>query len=146
MITAGSGGHMRAPSASTATGRHIATVIGPGVRLTVGRGLVTSRGAGRRITTVVGFTTTITGRGARAASFTKSEVGGARRWSRLSSTSRLVITCAGIRWTITSEIRIRDAIATTIVTGIRVMVDQTEDRTTADRMMEDRTVTRRGVV
>src|SRR5215213_3528999 len=136
MTTAGSGGHVRAPSASTTTGLRIATVIGRGVRLTVGRGLVTSRGAGHRITTVVGYITTTTGHGARAASSRESGVGGVPRWSRSFSTSRLAITYAGTRWTITREIHIRDAIATTIVTGIRTMAEET-----ADQMMEDITIT-----
>src|SRR6476660_6462043 len=77
--TAGSGGQIRVRSASTTIGRRIATVIGPGARRTAGRGLVTKHGDGRRITTVAGFTTTIIGRGVRAASSTDTGVGGARR-------------------------------------------------------------------
>ena len=120
-ITAGSGGHTRACSTPTLIGRHIATVIGPGVRLMVGRGWETSRGVGRRITTAVGSFTTATGPGRRAASSTGTVVGGGlRSWlsSRLISRSETI--SAGIRFRIISAIRIRGITGITI--GILVMV------------------------
>ena len=86
-------------------GRRIVTDSGSGVRRTAGRGLVTNRGVGRRITTGVGYITTTGGRGCQEISSTASEVGGGRRSSY--STSRLVMTFVGIRYRITSGIRIR---------------------------------------
>ena len=64
------------------TGRPIVMAIGSGFRHTVGPGWARNRGAGRLITTVVGSTTTTTGRGVREASITGIAAGGGRRWSR----------------------------------------------------------------
>lgn len=100
-------------------GRRIATVIGSGVLLTVGRGLGTSLGVGRRITSGAGFITTTHGRGCRAVSLIYDAVGGGLRSSRLCRwTSRLVMTFVGIRCRTTSAIRIR--IITDIMIGVRL--------------------------
>src|SRR5437868_10220676 len=113
--TAGSGVPTPAPLPATATGRLIVTETGSGVRRMAGRGLVTSLGAGRLITTAVGSTSTITGRGVRAAGFITIAVGGDRRSSRLCrSTSRSQTLSAGIRSRITSAIRTRITIVTVI--------------------------------
>ena len=84
-------------------------VIGRGFRRTVGPGSGMNRGVGRRITTAAGSFTTTTGPGCRAASFTRSEVGGG---PRSSLSSRLIslseTTSAGIRCRTTSGIRIHD--------------------------------------
>ena len=69
-------------------------VIGPGVRLTDGRGLVTSRGVGRLITTAAGSTTTTIGPGVRTVSTIAIVAGGVPRLSR--SISLLGITSHGI--------------------------------------------------
>jgi hypothetical protein len=69
-----------------------------------------NRGAGRPITTAAGFTTTITGRGVRAADFNETEVGGGLRWSRL--TSPTATTFAGIHCHITSVTHARAGIVT----------------------------------
>ena len=89
-----------------------------------------SRGAGRLITMAVGSTTTITGRGVRAAGFITIAVGGDRRSSRLYLlTSRLEMTSAGIRCRITSAIHTRAIMVITI--DDRATADHTTDQTSA---------------
>jgi hypothetical protein len=106
-------------------GRRIVSAVGPGCRLTAGRGLDTSPGDGRLITTAVGSITTTTGPGRRAAITFASAVGGGPRWWR--STSHSATTSAGIRCRTIKEIRIRVTIAVTIVidTGIGMVIDET---------------------
>ena len=62
------------------TGRRIVMAVGPGLHLMDGPGLAMNPGAGRLITMVVGFITTTTGPGVRAANSTGTAVGGGRRW------------------------------------------------------------------
>ena len=93
----------------------IATVIGCGVRPTVGLGLVMNRGAGRRITTDDGSITTIAGLGVRAVATTTIEVGGAQRSSPSISHSATIT--AGIRLITTS------AIHTLGITGVLLQSD-----------------------
>jgi hypothetical protein len=113
---------MSQPSARSTIGHRIVMVIGHGVRRMAGRGLDTSLGAGRLTTTVAGFITTTTGPGFRAASFTRSAVGGDRHSSRSRSTSRLETTFVGTRCRITKEIHIRAGIVTIETAEIIVMI------------------------
>jgi hypothetical protein len=83
LISDGFGSHIRKRLARMAIGRHIAMVVGFGVRRMDGRGSVTSRGVGRRITMGVGFITGTGGRGCRGVGTTGTEVGGGRRSLRL---------------------------------------------------------------
>jgi hypothetical protein len=101
-------------------------------------------GAGRLITTAAGYFTTITGHGVRAASFTRSAVGGGPRSSPLSSISRLAITFAGIRWVTTNMIHTRDVIVMVIVMTIPVIPVAVEE-VPGDRTNVARRIIRRGV-
>src|SRR5687767_2500047 len=90
-----------------ATGRHIAMVIGPGVRRMAGRGLVSNRGVGRLITMGAGSITTTRGFGSRGVTSTRSEAGGGPRSSPLSIlVFHSVTTFAGIHCRTTSAIHI----------------------------------------
>src|SRR5687767_4500359 len=98
-----------------ATGRHIAMVIGPGVRRMAGRGLVSNRGVGRLITMGAGSITTTRGFGSRGVTSTRSEAGGGPRSSPLSIlVFHSVTTFAGIHCRTTSAIHIHAIIDVTI--------------------------------
>lgn len=106
-------------------GRRIVTVVGPGYRLTGGRGLDTSHGAGRLITTADGSITITIGPGHRTAITFANAVGGGPRWWRSYSTSHSATTSAGIRCRTIKEIRIRVTIVVTIVIGIEMVMEET---------------------
>ena len=90
-----------------------------------------NRGVGRRITMVVGFTTTASGPGVHAASFTGTGVGGVRHSSRLFSTLTSVMTFAGIRCRTTREIRIH---VTTVTITVMAAIIVTIGRITVGRV------------
>src|SRR5205807_926839 len=91
---------------TSSTGLLIAMDRGSGARLMGGRGPATNPGAGRLITTVVGSTTTTSGRGVRTARSDDIAVGGVPRWWRsFQSTSISDRNTAGIRCTIISATR-----------------------------------------
>jgi hypothetical protein len=96
--------------------------IGHGVRRMAGPGLDMSRGVGRLTTTVAGFITTTTGPGVRAASFTRSAVGGDRHSWRSISTFHSATIFAGTRFRITKEILIRAGIVMIETAEIIVMI------------------------
>src|SRR5688572_18563965 len=107
------------------TGRHIAMVIGPGVRRMAGRGLVSNRGVGRLITMGAGSITTTRGFGSRGVTSTRSEAGGGPRSSPLSIlVFHSVTTFAGIHCRTTSAIHIHAIIDVTI--RIMAAVDVTD--------------------
>src|SRR5688500_4676391 len=114
-----------------AAGRHIAMVIGPGVRRMAGRGLVSIRGVGRLITMGAGSITTTRGFGSRGVTSTRSEAGGGPRSSPLSIlVFHSVTTFAGIHCRTTSAIHIHAIIDVTI----RIMaavdaMDRSEEHT-----------------
>ena len=132
--------------------------IGRGVRLMVGRGLVTNRGDGRRITTAAGSITTTTGPGCRAVNSIEDGVGGDQPSLPLYLISISVTTSAGIRCRTITEIHTRvitvttiagqvtEAVAVVVVVAEVTVAVEAVEVVAAETTVTTTIATRRGVV